>query len=188
VFSLYEYIIACASPDECEQDVQLLERIGAAMDKASTSLSDFTPLARTINALNKVTRTIQDERRRAGAGSDSVHGGTTNGMPDFDLSALASFPDFPFNFDDATQPLGFVRALENDFMGRNWHEGWWDAGAGLDDSMTGLEERYVQSCYRPESGTVWMLTTIVAEGYISWVMVCRRPALCERTELGDGMR
>lgn len=114
------------------------------MDKASASLSDFTPLARTINALNKVTRTIQDERRRASAGRNYVPGETTNVMPDFDLSALASFPDFPFNIDDATQPLGFVRALENDFMGRNWHEGWWDAGAGLDDAMTGLDERYVR--------------------------------------------
>jgi hypothetical protein len=29
-------------------------------------------------------------------------------------------------------PLGFVRALENDFIARNWHEDWWEMdGAGL---------------------------------------------------------
>jgi hypothetical protein len=49
-------------------------------------------------------------------------------MPEFDMSAFAPFPEFPFNFEDGTQPLGFVRALENDFTARNWHEGWWDAG------------------------------------------------------------
>jgi len=120
--------------------VQLVERIGAAMEKASASQSDFTPLARTIIALNKVTRTIQDERRRAGAASNSGPGDTTSAMTDFDWSTLSFFPDFPFNLDDSTQPLGFVRALENDFTGRNWHEGWWDAGAGLEDPMSGLSE------------------------------------------------
>lgn len=139
VFTLYEYILACTNPDDCEQDVQLLESIGATMAEASVHRTDFRPLERTINALNKVSRTIQDERRRAAAGrSNPSAGETSNMMPDFDMSTFASFPDFPINFDDANQPLCFVRALENDFTGRNWHEGWWDAGAGLDDPMAGL--------------------------------------------------
>jgi hypothetical protein len=129
VFSLYEHILACASPEDCEQDVQLLERIGATMSEASTKRTDFSPFARTINALNQVTRTFQDERRRAkNNGDPNTVGQTADTMPEFDMSAFAPFPEFPFNFEDGTQPLGFVRALENDFTARNWHEGWWDAG------------------------------------------------------------
>ncbi|KAF2833134.1 hypothetical protein CC86DRAFT_310811 [Ophiobolus disseminans] len=138
VFSLYEYILACTNPEECEQDVQLLESIGATMAEASVQRADFRPFERTINALNKVSRTIQDERRKAAArSSDPAAGEITNTMPEFDASAFASFLDFPLNFDDTSQPFGFVRALESDFTGRNWHEGWWDAG--LDDPMAGLD-------------------------------------------------
>lgn len=88
------------------------------MTDASAQRADFVPFARTIDALNKVSRTIQDERRKAGEAT----------MADFDMSAFASFSDFPVTFEDGNQPLGFVRALENDFTTRNWHEGWWDAG------------------------------------------------------------
>lgn len=97
------------------------------MSEASSKRADFSPFARTINALNQVTRTFQDERRRAKTAGPTV-GQTADVMPEFDMSAFAPFPEFPFSFDDSTQPLGFVRALENDFTARNWHEGWWDAG------------------------------------------------------------
>ncbi|KFX87316.1 hypothetical protein V490_08349 [Pseudogymnoascus sp. VKM F-3557] len=131
VFSLYEHILACANPEDCEQDIQLLERVGATMAEASALRSDFVPFARTINALNKVSRTIQDERRKERGHGDDATGATAHTMPDFDMSAFASFSEFPSNFEDGNQPLGFIRALENDFTSRNWNEGWWDVGADL---------------------------------------------------------
>jgi hypothetical protein len=130
VFSLYENILACANLEECEQDLRLLESIGATMAEASTLRTDFVPFARTINALNKVLQTIQDERRKTGCQDDAT-GETANTMPEFDMSALASFSEFPSNFEDYNQPLGFIRALENDFTSRNWNEGWWDVGSDL---------------------------------------------------------
>ncbi|RDL40552.1 Uncharacterized protein BP5553_00531 [Venustampulla echinocandica] len=139
VFSLYEHILACANPEDCEQDIRLLESVGAAMAEASTLRTDLVPFARTINALNKVSRTIQDERRKAGY-RDVATGETANNMPEFDFSAFASFSGVPYNVEDSSQPLSFVRALENDFTTRNWHEGWWDVGADLDDPMMGLPE------------------------------------------------
>ncbi|KAH7080572.1 hypothetical protein BKA63DRAFT_591170 [Paraphoma chrysanthemicola] len=117
VFSLYEYILACSNPDDCEEDMQILESIGTAMAQISAERADFMPFERTIEALNKVSRSIQDERRKAQT-TESVSG-EINAMPELDASAFASFPDFPFNFDDRAQPHGFVRALETDFMARN---------------------------------------------------------------------
>lgn len=133
-FSLYENILLCANPDDCEQDILLLEGIGTAMSQASASQSALTPFARTINALNKVSRTFHEDRRRARDADASV-GQTAYNMPELDMSAFASLPDLPFNFEDNTQPLGFFRALENDLTTRNWQEGWWDVGAGLDPMM-----------------------------------------------------
>jgi hypothetical protein len=134
VFSLYEHILVCANPDDCEQDIQLLENIGATMSTASDQRRDLLPFARAINALNKVSRTFQDDRRRPRT-TDSPYGQTADTMPEFDMSAFASLPDLPFNFDDNTQPLGLFRALETDLTARNWHEGWWDVGTGMDDPL-----------------------------------------------------
>jgi hypothetical protein len=134
---LYEYVLACTNPNDCEQDVQLLESIGATMARTSALRTDFLPFARTINALNKVSRSIQDERRKAA----NLAATTGEVIPDFDFSAFASFPDFPFNFEDSSQPFGFVRALENDVIARNWNEGWWDIGTSIDDPLSGVPER-----------------------------------------------
>lgn len=41
------------------------------------------------------------------------------------ISPGFSFP-LDFNVNEEFRPLGFVRALESDFLGRNWHEEWWD--------------------------------------------------------------
>ncbi|KAH8723455.1 hypothetical protein GQ44DRAFT_741061 [Phaeosphaeriaceae sp. PMI808] len=140
VFSLYEYILGSTDPDDCEQDVCLLERIGVAMAEASISMIDFKALAATINALNKVSRTIQDERRKAKA-AGPVSGDIANIIPDFNASVFASHPNFPFHFEDVPQPLGFVRALESDFVARNWHEGWWDVGDGMEDPIHDVTQR-----------------------------------------------
>ncbi|EAT85836.2 hypothetical protein SNOG_07185 [Parastagonospora nodorum SN15] len=72
VFALYENILACADPSDCEQDVQLLEAIGETMNEASAKRTDFSPFAATINALNQVTRSFQNERRRAKDGNFAV--------------------------------------------------------------------------------------------------------------------
>ncbi|KAF2711811.1 hypothetical protein K504DRAFT_229901 [Pleomassaria siparia CBS 279.74] len=54
--------------------------------------------------------------------------------------------DFPFLSDygannEAFQPLPFVRALENDFIGRNWHETWWNMdGDGNADLGEGFDQ------------------------------------------------
>lgn len=133
VFSLYEHILACANPNDCEQDIQLLESVGAGMAQASALRTDFVPFARTINALNKVTRTIQDERRKTGH-VDGSTGAIVHTMPELDATAFASFSEFPVNFEDSNEPFGFIRALENDFTSRNWNEGWWDVGADLNNT------------------------------------------------------
>lgn len=145
VFTLYEYIMACTDPDECEEDVRQLEQIGDAMEHTSKTIrSDLTPFAKTIKALNKVSRTIQDGRRNKRpttadglpANPDTQpYTNITNdlSMPELDPSAFDTFPDFPMTLDGDPDPLGFVRAMENDFIGRNWHEDWWDVGGMAND-------------------------------------------------------
>ena len=58
-----------------------------------------------------------------------------NAIPDLDPSAFDTFPDFPMTMDGDPDPLGFVRAMENDFIGRNWHENWWGMGGSLDNDI-----------------------------------------------------
>ena len=145
VFTLYEYIIACTNPNECEEDVRQLEHIAEAMEHTSRTIRpDLKPFAKTIKALNKVSRTIQDSRRKrplsAGGQCADVSNGHTqpvdlNAIPDLDPSAFDTFPDFPMTMDGDPDPLGFVRAMENDFIGRNWHENWWGMGGSLDNDI-----------------------------------------------------
>ncbi|OAK98916.1 hypothetical protein IQ06DRAFT_25091 [Phaeosphaeriaceae sp. SRC1lsM3a] len=141
VFSLYEHILLCTNPEDCKEDIQLLESVGAAMTEASKTRADLAPFAKTINALNKVSRSFYDERHRPMMTSGSPASPTAANMPELDMSAFASFPDLPFNFEDNSQPLGFFRAMENDLTARNWHEGWWDVGPGLEDPMMGISGR-----------------------------------------------
>ncbi|KAJ4341837.1 hypothetical protein N0V87_001501 [Didymella glomerata] len=147
VFTLYEYIIACTNPDECEEDVRQLEHIAEAMEHTSQTIRpDLKPFAKTIKALNKVSRTIQESRRKRPLIAEGQPGNTSNSqlqpynlnimaITDLDPSAFDTFPDFPMTMDGDPDPLGFVRAMENDFIGRNWHENWWDMGGGLDNGM-----------------------------------------------------
>ena len=147
VFTLYEYIIACTDPDECEEDVRQLEQIADAMEHTSQTIRlDLKPFAKTIKALKKVSRTIQDSRRKRPLSADSNPAITSSGqtqpdnvnimaISDLDPSAFDTFPDFPMTMDGDPDPLGFVRAMENDFIGRNWHENWWDMGGSLDNGM-----------------------------------------------------
>lgn len=167
------------------------------MKEACGVYSDFVPFSNTINALNKVSRTIQNSRRKqpsplmSGESMDTTNPSTTPATtntpkspsqkqqqqqpqpqqplpwginlptstadafqmlssPGFDLSgpAFPSFSDVSMNnASGEVQPLDFIRALENDFIGRNWHETWWemdgDINAGLDDIPETSYSKYV---------------------------------------------
>ena len=155
VFTLYEYIIACTDPNDCEGDVRQLEHIGDAMEHTSKTIrSDLKPFVKTIKALNKVSRTIQDGRRNKRPTTAESQPADPNGtqqqpdnvannmaMPDLGPSAFNTFPDFPMTMDGDPDPLGFVRAMENDFMGRNWHDNWWDMGDGLNNGTAYMPGR-----------------------------------------------
>jgi hypothetical protein len=123
------------------------------MAQVSSQHQDFMPFAKTINALNKVSRTLQDERRKEKTMNEAGQGGTEQGMGlpstsfdafhnlvasellDLDTSAFSSLPDYPADLEGENYPFGFVRALENDFVARNWQADWWDQGRGVNDGM-----------------------------------------------------
>ncbi|KAJ8115860.1 hypothetical protein OPT61_g2598 [Boeremia exigua] len=149
VFTLYEHIMACTNPDDCEEDVCQLERVADVMDHTSKTIRpDLKPFTETIKALNRVSRTIQDSRRSAGSAvlegqqssantlrQDTRTVNSNMFMPYLDPSAFDTIPDFPMTIDGDPDPLGFVRAMENDFIGRKWNEHWWDMGGGMDSGM-----------------------------------------------------
>lgn len=149
VFILYEHIMACTNPDDCEEDIHQLERVADVMDHTSKTIrAELKPFTKTIKALNRVSRTMQDSRRsgrpvspeQQPAGSSVIQQDPNNLNPNMyipylDPSAFDMIPDFPFTTDGDPDPLGFVRAMENDFMGRNWNENWWDLGGGMDSGV-----------------------------------------------------
>lgn len=176
VFTLYEYILACTDPAECEQDIRSLEAIGSIMKRACEVRSDFNPLSNIITALNKVSRSLQESRQchtqalaacstetarssnqqqahnnvQSAGGlvpvpptSDTAHQVTGAGTaPEAPaaftgplVSDFASLQDFSMNANGEMLPLDFIRTLENDFIGRNWHEGYWDMGTAMDVNM-----------------------------------------------------
>lgn len=162
VFSLYEYVLACTNPDDCENDIESLEDIGTTMANASVTRRNFVPLAKTIEALSKVSRSLQEERRKTFSASDP--GGRTftavqginlptsfdtfqnivaNELPQFDSISFPSLPEYPMSMEGELHPFGFVRALENDLQNRNWQDGWWDMSSGTDERMVGNIEMQV---------------------------------------------
>ncbi|KAH7388650.1 hypothetical protein BKA66DRAFT_460438 [Pyrenochaeta sp. MPI-SDFR-AT-0127] len=159
VFSLYEYILACNDPEDCEIDIQMLEDIGTLMAQSCAQRRNFLPFVKTIDALNKVSRSLQDEKRKyqsmgeQGASALSQQQGfnlpvstfddfrnlVANELPQFDAATFPSLPDLSMALDGDFHPLGFVRALENDFQNRNWHNNWWDLSGG-DGEMLNIPE------------------------------------------------
>ncbi|KAF2018874.1 hypothetical protein BU24DRAFT_447492 [Aaosphaeria arxii CBS 175.79] len=195
VFSLYEHILACTDPEQCEADLQLLENIEVAVRAGCEVHPDLYPLSNTITALNAVSRSTQDLRRNGPSPayqSPPTHSSSASTMPSpatqqhqqphmksssftpmgqstqpvtssrgFNLpmstldglqfqmpppesSTVGPFgpgvpllQDFPMGAGDSFEPLGFVRALESDFMAKNWHEPWWDMKCG--DIGAGVE-------------------------------------------------
>ncbi|KAL6155517.1 hypothetical protein ACJQWK_05167 [Exserohilum turcicum] len=154
VFTLYEHILACGNPDDCESDIQTLESIGVAMNEACAQRRDLVPFAKTVDALNRVSRTLQEERRKvtvpnlmgepgyntnpsvelAPTSFDTIQNLVATELPDFDMSAF-SMPEYPPDTDFDFQSLGLFRALENDFVARNWQTDWWDLGGGVSDGL-----------------------------------------------------
>ncbi|PVI00138.1 hypothetical protein DM02DRAFT_563555 [Periconia macrospinosa] len=141
VFTLYEHIITSTDPESCEQDLVAVEQIGGLMIQASSARPQFATLERTINALNKVARAIQDERRQRTASRTTTatptdtHPATfgtfldfASSIPNLDASAFETFGDFSAAEIGAGDNggLGFVRAVETDFVGRNWNSFCWD--------------------------------------------------------------
>jgi hypothetical protein len=132
----------------------MLESIGVAMNEACAQRRDLVPFAKTINALNRVSRTLQEERRKelvpnltSDAGYiatqglnflptsfDTVQNLVATELPDFDMSAF-SVPAYLPNVEGDFQSLGLFRALENEFVARNWQGNWWDLNGGVDESM-----------------------------------------------------
>lgn len=164
-FSLYEHVLACSDPDDCEDDIKSLENVGFAMAETSARRLNLSPFAKTITALNKVSRTLQDERRRvkgmnelglsrtqpvAGLNLppttlDTFQNLVASELPHFDPSAFTLGSDFPMNLEGEFRAQGFVRALENDFIGRNWQNSWWDLSGGVEEVMAEITDRYVCS-------------------------------------------
>ncbi|KAG9186952.1 hypothetical protein G6011_10060 [Alternaria panax] len=153
VFTLYEHILACNNPESCESDIQILENIGAAMAQSSTQRQDLVPFERTINALNRVSRTLQEDRRKGSMLSeasehvtqemdlpptsfDTIQNLMASELPDIDMSTFSSMPDYTTNMEGDFQSLEFFRAIENDFVARNWQTDWWDLGGGADIAMS----------------------------------------------------
>ena len=125
------------------------------MAQAPALRPEFSAFTKTINALNKLSRTIQDERRKVSRSTDALSDNSSdlpttfdrdalhNLMPDLDMSdAFPLFENLQYeNGDGNGNPLRFVRALENDFIGRNWNEDWWVIGdGGINDGQ--VDDQY----------------------------------------------
>jgi hypothetical protein len=94
-------------------------------------------MAKTINALNKVSRTFQNQRMGVTSSnpppqpdlvsSTSSHGDLpTPTSPELQFEAPQMAGISEFTGDGYLEALDFVRSLENDFLERNWHEDWWN--------------------------------------------------------------
>ncbi|KAK2794501.1 hypothetical protein FQN52_008079 [Onygenales sp. PD_12] len=176
-FSLYYHIIACPDPENCKEDISALERLGAILRSAACVQTEFVPISNAINALNQVSRVIQEQRRtiarapclqgtplqvpdmpsshgqrpafakrpqqQAGAGYTTPPSPNPNPMttsaetpqiqfpaPPEDLFSSMEIPMLPdasmIEFEDGFEPMEYMRAVENEFIGRNWHESWWN--------------------------------------------------------------
>ncbi|KNG51276.1 hypothetical protein TW65_01291 [Stemphylium lycopersici] len=110
-------------PDDCESDIQLLENLGLAMDQAVDA-------GLTVQGINMPPTSF-----------DAIQNMVATELPDFDMSTV-SVPEYPADVGSDFQSLGFFRALENDFVARNWQNDWWDLSGGVDADMGQMPGRY----------------------------------------------
>ncbi|KAF2740046.1 hypothetical protein EJ04DRAFT_483631 [Polyplosphaeria fusca] len=171
IFSLYEHILACRNPDECEEDLKSLEDAGVMIKDACKINSNFVPISKTVDALNKASRTILESHRQQA--QDSLESNQTSlnatgdwtsntpqsssfqqsqstdvhqsfdgiAFPEVSLQELADFSflqDLSMPPEASFEPIDFVRALENEVIGKSWHNTWWDMKGDLDEGLSGV--------------------------------------------------
>jgi hypothetical protein len=129
------------------------------MAQSGTQRRDLVPFERTINALNRVSRSLQEERRKESmlietrehvaqetdlppTNFDTIQNLMASELPDIDMSNFSSMPDYTPNMDGDFQSVGFFRAIENDFVARNWQTDWWDLGGGADIGMSQIPDTH----------------------------------------------
>lgn len=134
---------------EIRSDLNPLSNIISALNKVSRSLQE----SRRIQALgvmessrssNQQQQTQNDVQSTSGLVPVPPNSNTSHQVvtpaPDAAfagplVSDFASLQDFSMNTNGEMLPLDFIRTLENDFIGRNWHEGYWDMGTAMDVNM-----------------------------------------------------
>lgn len=142
----------CTDPEDCEGDLRALETLGSVMTQASSLRTDFASMAKTINALNKVSRTFQDDRlkntpttARLLSNPDQQSNGFNPPastlsefqppLSDTSQHAAAEISTFPeFTGDGYLEALDFVRSLETDLLEGNWHEELWNIDSGTNST------------------------------------------------------
>lgn len=171
IFTLYEHILSCVDPEACEEDLQTLESIGAVMIEAAALCRDFALISKIVNALNKASRAVLEKNKERAShiartdstqsilrqrGHQSLHDPDLDNFAslatdtsqsfldsmqqDLDISSLSFISDFP-RVNSDFQPQQFIRAVENDFTGRDWHESWWDMGGSVDTELQSIAQR-----------------------------------------------
>lgn len=144
-FALYYHILSCSNPEDCKEDIQILEEVGRVLESVKSLRSEIIPISNAVNALNHITKAIQENRIASAATK------TTQPMPSiipsteypptqqnyplgFDAMSGVDIPqinfldstlDLPVDLGEGFQPMEYTRAVENELVGRNWHENWW---------------------------------------------------------------
>ncbi|KAL1957006.1 hypothetical protein VTO42DRAFT_6495 [Malbranchea cinnamomea] len=154
-FVLYYHILSCSRPEDCAEDIRALEKVGLVLEYTKSIKSEFVPISNAVNALNRISKIIQENRITLSAGkahSESSFPQATlpeqpepgpismhqqNNICELNLTIGADVPqsnfldpttDLSVIFGEEIQPMWYMRAIENEFVGRNWHESWWDIG------------------------------------------------------------
>lgn len=132
-------MLCCQDADDCESDLVTLTQLVSQLEETCRLQPEFTPLWNALQALNKVSETIQQTRREAKAKKEADMLGVGNALDPLpyqreqyptqpnELSSLAMpWPnDLLDTINDEFQPYGLVRAMEDQISARNWHEDWW---------------------------------------------------------------
>lgn len=160
-FSLYYHILACPNSDDCAEDIRLLQKLDCIFEQAASVKAAFIPISTAVNALNQVSRTIQENQMACGAeaGGPPETASSPQTIPSQGQSLQVPVPQNgphgssaatgtqapQFHFPPSTQEfysfetqlpqdfslnrkegMGYTRAVENEFVERNWHESWWN--------------------------------------------------------------
>lgn len=184
-FTLYYHILAHPDSEDCAEDIRSLEKLGSILKHIAKVQTEFIPISNAVNALNQISKTIQEHywRRKTPSTTTQIQtdtntnphtpitessqapftesqqhhqdqnqnqnnflprSGLTPGLAD--SGQIVNFPTsiedfaefeatFPrnlsFGLNEGFQPMGYMKAVENEFIGRNWHESWWNNNGGI---------------------------------------------------------